>query len=473
MSYSICRGVESTRRPLNDRLIEPKLQIPEERKRFSNAALRGLIYPIVVEQFLALLVGIADTLMVSHAGEAAVSSVSLVNQLNHVFIMVFTALASGGAVVASQYIGSGDRDSGTEAASQLVMITGLISIAAAGIVLVFGRGIFGFLFGRVEADVLESGLVYLRISAYSFPFLAIYNACAGLFRSMGKTKVLMDVSIIMNAINVIGNAIGVFVLHAGVAGVEYPSMVSRIFAAAAMLALAVNKSNPVTIRAKQVFTWKTGMVLRIFHIAVPNSVENGLFQIAKVALSSIVAMFGTVQIAANGVAQSFWSMAALFCLAMGPAFITVIGQYMGAGDKEGAEYYMRKLLRLTYLGGILWNLIFFLLTPLILKLYSLSSEAIHLVMILVLVHNIFNALLCPVGFSVSNGMRAAGDVRFTMYASIFATVICRTALSVLFGVTLNLGVIGITLAMACDWLIKAILVLIRWRSGKWKNFRVI
>lgn len=184
-------------------------------------------------------------------------------------------------------------------------------------------------------------------------------------------------------------------------------------------------------------------------------------------------MFGTVQIAANGVAQSFWSMVALFCLAMGPAFITVIGQYMGAGDKEGAEYYMRKLLRLTYLGGVIWNLIFFILTPLILKLYSLSSEAIRLVMILVLVHNIFNALLCPVGFSDSNGMRAAGDVRFTMYASIFATVVCRTALSVLFGVRLHMGVIGITLAMVCDWLIKAVLVLLRWRSGRWKNFKVI
>lgn len=473
MEHIMYEKMECTKGSLLDRLIEPEFQIPEERKRFSNAALKDLIYPIVIEQFLALLVGIADTLMVSHAGEAAVSSVSLVNQLNNVFIMVFTALASGGAVVASQYIGSRDRESGTEAASQLMMITGLISVVTAAIVLVFGRRIFEFLFGQVEADVLEAGLVYLRISAYSFPFLAVYNASAGLFRSMGRTKVLMEVSVIMNVINVAGNAVGVFVLHAGVAGVAYPSLISRIFAAVVMLILTINKNNPVTIQIGQVFAWKPGMILRIFHIAIPNSVENGLFQIAKVALSSIVAMFGTVQIAANGVAQSFWSMAALFCLAMGPAFITVVGQYMGAGDREGAEYYMRKLLRLTYLGGILWNLVFFLLTPLILRLYSLSSEAIRLVMILVLLHNIFNALLCPVGFSASNGMRAAGDVRFTMYASIFATVICRTALSVFFGVTLHLGVIGITLAMICDWLIKAVLVLLRWRSGKWKNFKVI
>ena len=460
-------------RLLLDRLIEPRQQISDERKRFSNAELKNLIFPIIIEQFLALLVGIADTLMVSYVGEAAVSAVSLVNQLNNVFIMVFTALASGGVVVASQYVGSRDKENGTLAASQLVMITGLISLLMTGIVLVFGYQLFGLLFGQVEADVLKSGLTYLRISAYSFLFLAVYNACAGLFRSMGKTKVLMEVSIIMNAINVIGNAIGVFVLHAGVAGVAYPSLISRIFAAAAMLILAMNRNNPLTIRVRQVLAWKTRMIIRIFRIAIPNSVENGLFQIAKVALSSIVAMFGTVQIAANGVAQSFWSMAALFCIAMGPAFITVIGQYMGAGDTEGAEYYMKKMLRLTYLGGIIWNLLCFLITPFVLKLYSLSDEAVRLVMILVLLHNIFNALFCPVGFSVSNGMRAAGDVKYTMYASIFSTVVCRTALSVLFGVIFNLGVIGITLAMVCDWAVKAVLILLRWKSGRWKNFKVI
>jgi len=460
-------------RRLLGRIIEPKRQILKERQLFSNTDLKNLIVPIVVEQFLALLVGIMDTLMVSHVGEAAVSSVSLVNQLNNVFIMVFNALASGGAVVASQYIGSRNREKGMEAAGQLVMVTGLISLLMQGVVLLFGRQIFRFLFGKVETDVLESGLVYLRITACSFPFLAVYNACAGLFRSMGKTKVIMQISMLMNAINVIGNVIGVFVLHAGVAGVAYPSLISRIFAAVVMLFFALDQKNPIAVLPSQVFAWKGEMVRRIFHIAVPNSIENGLFQIAKVSLSSIVAMFGTVQIAANGVAQSFWSMASLFCSAMGPAFITVIGQYMGAGDKEGAEYYMKKMLRLTYLGGILWNLVFFLLTPLVLRFYSLSGETVRLVMLLVVLHNSFNALICPVAFSVSHGMRAAGDVRFTMYAAIFATVVCRTSLAALFGIVCNLGVIGVTLAMICDWTVKAALVLLRWRSGRWKNYTVI
>ncbi|MDE6635435.1 MAG: polysaccharide biosynthesis C-terminal domain-containing protein, partial [Lachnospiraceae bacterium] len=292
--------MENVRTSLISRIIEPKQQIPEERKRFSNTALKNLIYPIIIEQFLALLVGIADTLMVSYVGEAAVSSVSLVNQLNNVFIMVFTALASGGAVVASQYIGHKDRKRGTQTASQLIMVTGLISVLMMGVLLLWGRQIFGVLFGKVEPDVLDSGLVYLRISAYSFPFLAVYNACAGVFRSMGKTKTLMVVSVIMNAINVAGNGLGVFVFHAGVAGVAYPSLISRGFAAVAMLILATNKESPITIQVKQIFSWKPRIISRIFYIAIPNSIESGLFQIAKVALSSIVASFGTVQIAANG-----------------------------------------------------------------------------------------------------------------------------------------------------------------------------
>lgn len=458
---------------LLNRLIEPRQQIPEERKRFNNQALRNLILPIIIEQFLALLVGIADTLMISHAGEAAVSAVSLDNQLNNVFIMVFSALASGGAVVASQYVGNKDRERGSLAAGQLVMITTLISVVLTAFVLFAGRWLFGVLFGSVEQDVLDSGLIYLRISAYSFPFLAIYNGCAGLYRSMGKTRTIMNVSLIMNAINVAGNAIGVFVLHAGVAGVAYPSLLSRIFAAVVMCILCLNKKNEIYICFRDIFTWNTEMLRRIFGIAVPNGIENGLFQIAKVALSSLVAMFGTVQIAANGVAQSLWSMAALSAIAMQPAFITVIGQYMGAGDSEGAEYYLKKLVRITWVFGAVWNIGFFAVTPMLLTLYSLSDEAVRLVVILVVIHNTFNAVFAPVAFSVASGMRAAGDVKYTMYASLFSTIVCRVALSFLFGLVFGLGVVGVTLAMVCDWVIHAALILFRWKSGKWKTFRVI
>ncbi len=454
-------------------LLEPKEGIAEDRKKFSNADLKSLILPIIIEQFLVLLVGIADTLMISYAGEAAVSGVSLVDQLNTLFNMVFTALASGGAVVASQYIGKREGENAGLAAGQLLLAGGFLSLVIMVTVLLCKRWIFGILFGKVEADVLAGGLMYLRISAYSYPFLAIYHACAGLFRSMERTKSLMYVSLAMNTINVIGNAVGIFILHAGVAGVAYPSLFSRAFAAVVLLCLLCGEKSPIRLKVRQVFSWRPAMLVRIFRIGIPGGVENGLFQLSKVALSSIVALFGTTQIAANGVAQSFWSMAALFCTAMGNAFITVIGQYMGAGDPQGADYYMRKLLRITYLGAVCWNFLFYLLTPFILKFYDLTPEAVRLVMQLVLIHNIFNALFCPVSLGFTNGLRAAGDVKFTLCASIFSTVICRVALSVLFGIVFHLGVIGIAWAMVCDWGIKAVLILGRWKTGKWKTCRVI
>lgn len=453
--------------------VEPKPTLPKERQRFGNRELFALILPILVEQLLTMLVGIADTLMVSYAGEAAVSGVFLVNQLNNVFIFVFGAVASGGAMVASQYIGRNDRENGVAASSQLLMITVLISAFLMGISILFRSQILSLLCGRVEPDVMEASLTYLVISALSFPALAVYNSAAALFRSMGKTKAIMNISIVMNAINVIGNAIGIFVLQAGVVGVAVPSLVSRTFAAVIMLILCFEKKNTLYVQMGKVLAWNGKMLKRILNIAVPNGVENGLFQLSKAAISSIVALFGTVQIAANGVAQSFWSMASLFCIAFGYAFVTVIGQCMGAGDIEAADYYNKKLLRITYIGSAAWNLLIMILTPFVLTLYSLSDDTKKLVILLVVIHSVFNVILCPVAFSLSNGLRAAGDIRFTMYASVFATVVCRVIFSIAFGVWMNLGVIGICLAMVGDWMVKAALIQVRYRSRKWTRFQVI
>ena len=454
-------------------IVEPKNRLEESRQRFSNGDLTALILPLFGEQLLAMLVGIADTLMVSYAGEAAVSGVSLVNMLNTFFIYLFTALASGGAVVVSQYLGHGDPENGNRASSQLYTLSFLFSVACMVLTLVWNRGLLGLLFGQVEGDVMDASVVYLRISAYSYPALALYNGGAALYRSMSKTHVTMNVSLVMNGVNVVGNAIGIFVLHAGVAGVAWPSTISRWLAAVIMTALCFSKANGIHLVWKEIFSWNGRMIRRLLGIAVPSSIENGLFQLAKVALSSITAMFGTVQIAANGVAQSIWSLAALVGAALGPAYITVIGQCMGAGDSEAADYYMKKLTRLTFFISVLWNALVLAGTPLLLTLYDLSPETKQLVLILVVIHNLFNAVAFPISGPFANGLRAAGDVTFTMGISLFCTVVCRVALSILLGVCLNLGVIGVAFAMAGDWCIKAVILTARYRSGKWKTFQVL
>ena len=432
-----------------------------------------MIIPLFLEQLLVMLVGMADTLIVSYAGEAAVSGVSLVYQFNTIFIYLFTALASGGAVVISQYIGKRAADKAGESASQLLSFSTTFSVLIAALVLVGNENMLALLFGRVESDVMEACITYLRISAYSYPALAIYNSGAAVFRSIGKTSVTMYLSIASNIINVVGNAVGVFVLKAGVAGVAYPSLIARAFSAAAITWLCFRERNEVVYRCKWIFRWNGGLMKHILNIAIPNGLENGVFQLVKVALSSIVALFGTCQIAANGVAQSIWSLAALAGVSMGPAFITVIGQCMGTGDAGAADYYFKKLTRITLLISSAWNLLTLLLTPAFLSLYALEPETKQLVIWLVLIHNIFNAVAFPFSGALSNGLRAAGDVKFTMYVSVASTLAVRLLLSWLLGIVLQMGVIGIAAAMVCDWCVRAVLFIWRQKSGKWKGFRVI
>lgn len=247
--------------------------------------------------------------------------------------------------------GSGNRENADCSAGQLLTAATVISIALMGATLIWNRQLLRLLFRRIEPDVMRACVIYLRITALSFPALAVYNAGAALCRSTGRTDLTMKLSIAANVMNVAGNAIGIFLLHAGVAGVAYPTLIARIFSAVVMTAVCFDQAQAVSYQWKNILAWRPAMVRRILKIAVPNGVENGLFQLVKVALSSITALFGTAQIAANGIAQSFWSLAAMIGVTMGPVFITVIGQCMGSGDTEAAEYYFKKLYRMTLAGS--------------------------------------------------------------------------------------------------------------------------
>lgn len=440
---------------------------------FSNRDLKNMIVPLFFEQLLVMLVGIMDTFIVSYVGEAAVSGVSLVNSFNTIFIYLFTALASGGAVVISQYIGNKDQKNSVRSSSQLLMFSTLLSIVLTCIVLMFHQAILSALFGKVEIDVMNACITYIVISALSYPFIAIYNAGASLFRSMGKTKTTMYVSLASNIINVIGNCIGVFVLHAGVAGVAIPSLIARAFSAIVITKLCFQQNQMTYYTKKDLFAFDTDILRRVLSIAVPNGIENGIFQFVKVALSSVVALFGTYQIAANGVAQSIWSLAALMGVTLGPVYITVIGQCMGSGNQEQAKYYFKKLNKLAIVLSIVWNLIVLALTPVFMHFYQLSSETLQLIFYLVVIHGVFNAIVYPISGPLSNGLRAAGDVKFTMIVSIASTLLARFVFSIIFAIYLNMGVIGIAFAMCLDWTIRAVIFYCRYRSLKWLGFKVI
>jgi putative MATE family efflux protein len=446
---------------------------PGRKVAFTDRELRDLIIPLFIEQFLLALVGIVDTFVVSYAGEADVSGVSLVNSFNTVFIFLSTALASGGAVIINQYIGTGRDGLAGRSASQLFSFSLISSVILSVLILVFSRPLLDLLFGRVEPDVMAACETYLIISVYSFPALAVYNAGAALCRSTGHAAITMYISAAANIVNIIGDCIGVFLLHQGAAGVAYPSLLSRLIMAVAITCYCTGRTGPVRYRRDDVIAFDRPLLDRILNVAVPNGIENGVHQLIKVALSSMAAMFGTYQIAANGVAQSIWSLAALMGLAMAPVYTTVIGQCMGAGDIDSADHYFKKLTKISFLLSVGWNAFIFALTPLLVRIYSISDRTASLVIILVLINNVFNGIAYPFAGPLGNGLRAAGDIRFTMAVSVTLTVAARLFFSALFGIVLNMGVIGIALGMSIDIVIRGIIFIARYRSRKWTSFRLI
>lgn len=440
---------------------------------FTNKALKKLIIPLFLDQALIITVSIASTMMVSYAGVAAVSGVSLVDMINMLLINILSALATGGAVVVSQYIGRKEKGQACFAASQLITITTVISTGILLFVLIFSRPTLRILFGSVDNDVMRSAVIYFIISGLSYPFLAIYNSCAALFRSMGNSRIPMTISIFMNMSNLALSAVSIFVFNAGVIGIALAALIARAAAAAILIVLSLNKKNEVFIRFSEVFSWESSMIKRILKIAVPNGFENGIVQLGRVLLVSIISQFGTAQIAANGITNSLVGIAISFATAMNLAIVTVVGQCVGAGDYEQAAAYSKRMTRMSYIGTLIISLAQIALLPQILSIYSLSPQVRHLSYILLIIHNCFAVFLWPLSFTLPNGLRAAGDVRYTMMVSIGCMFILRIALGYTFGSVLRMGVIGIWVAMGFDWMLRSVIYVVRFRSGRWKEFQVI
>lgn len=443
-------------------------QTVTENRLFSKKDLRKLIIPLILEQTLAITVGMADTMMISSAGEAAVSGVSLVDMFNNLIISVLAALATGGAVVTSQCIGAGRREEACRSARQLVFTEAAITIGISVLVLLFHRQILGLFFGQIEADVMQNAIIYLIISVFSFPLLAVYDSCAALYRSMGNAQITLKISLLMNVINVVGNAIGVYVLKLGVAGVAIPSLVSRGVAGVVLFTLLHNPDNLVFL-ARGKFKVDATIVKRILFIGIPSGIENGIFQLGRVLVVSIIAAFGTSQIAANGVANSLDSMGCIVGQAMSLAMITVIGRCVGAGEEGQVRYYTKKLLGETYFYTAVINSIILLLLPWILQIYGLGEETTRLSYILVMIHDGMAIFLWPASFVLPNMLRACNDVKYTMVVSIFSMITFRIGFSYLFGVHMGWMAVGVWAAMVIDWVFRVICFVGRYLAGTWRK----
>ncbi len=434
---------------------------------FSQRDLLRLVGPLLVEQLLAVTVGMADTMMVSRCGEAAISGVSLVDMINNLIIVLFAALATGGAVVVSQYLGAKEQKHANASSGQLILLSALLGVGVGVFCFVLARPMLRLCYGSIEADVLDAGVLYLKITALSYPFLALYNAGAALFRSMGNSKISMQISVLMNIINIVGNAVCIFGLKMGVDGVAWPSVLSRAVAAVLILNRCYQKGHMLTV--PKTIRLDGRMAKRILGIGIPSAFENSLFQAGRILVVSMISTFGTVQIAANAVANNLDGMGCIPGQAIGLAMITVVGRCVGAGDNEQTVFYTRKLLLWAYISmGIFNGGILLFLKPLV-GIYALSGETMALAILLVQIHAGSGLFLWPASFVLPNALRAANDVKFTMVVSVLSMAIWRLGFSYLLCVRMGWGAVGVWIAMVIDWVCRVICFVARMKSGAWKT----
>lgn len=440
---------------------------------FSNRELANLIGPLVIEQLLAVFVGMADSIMVANVGEAAVSGVSLVDNIMILIINIFAALATGGAVVAGQYIGRKDEKSACKAATQLVWFVSLSAVAIM-ILVYFGKDIIlNQVFGHITAEVKGHADIYLLIVTASIPFIALYNGGAAIFRAMGNSQVSMRVSLLMNAINVTGNAILVFGLRIGTAGVAIPILISRMVAAIVITVLLCNQTRILHIERTLKIRFDGRMIRKILAIGVPNGLENSMFQLGKILVLSLVSTFGTYAIAANAVSNAIALFQILPGMAISLAITTVISQCVGANDYEQVHYYLKKLLAIIYVAMVGTVALIFLALPLILKAYNLSDQTAAAATNIIHFHGISAMIIWPLSFALPAAYRAAGDAKACMYTSIVSMWIFRIGFSYLVGKYMGLGVFGVWVAMVIDWVVRAICFIIRYFNGKWKHGAIV
>lgn len=437
---------------------------------FSGKDLKKLIIPLIIEQTLAMTVGMADTMMIASRGEAAMSGVSIVDSIAVLMIGLFGALATGGAVVASQFIGQKDTKKACRAANQLVVVMGSVALFLMAVALLFNKQILHLIYGTVEADVMAYARTYFYISAVSFPFLSLYNAGAALFRAMGNSKISMKVSLVMNGINIVGNAFFLFVMHMSVEGVALATLLSRVVAAIVMMLLIRKPTNLIHIdpQFRLGFDWK--IIKRILYIGVPNGLENSVFQIGKLMVQGITASFGTTAIAANAMANTIAGVAIIPGSALGMAMITIVGQCVGADDEKQMRYYTKKLMLIAYGALFVLNIAVMLGLDGLIWIYNLEPATGEIARQLITLHTICTILVWPFSFVLPNALRAANDVKFTMVASMVSMWTFRILFSYILAKGMNLGVMGVWMAMFIDWFFRSFCFGVRFIRGGYRKF---
>lgn len=440
---------------------------------FSNKDLRILLIPLVIEQILNALMGTVDTMMVSNVSSSAISAVSLVDSINVLVIQVFSALAAGGTIICSQYMGQKDTKNATRTAQQLVMVVTVISLAITAVCVIWQVPILRLVFGKVEASVMRDSEIYFLYTALSFPFIGIFNAGSSVFRAQENTRLPMAVSVISNGMNIVGNAILIFGFHMGVAGAAISTLISRIFCAVVIMWYLRMPRQEIVVRDYIKIRPDGKRIKTLLAVGIPTGIENGMFQFGKLAIQSTVSTLGTAAIAAQAMTNILENMNGIAAMGIGIGLMTIVGECIGAGRRDEAIYYTKKLSWIAEVVVVISCILVYLLTEGITKVGGMEPESAKMCLFMMGWITVVKPLVWVLAFIPAYGMRAAGDVKFSMILSCISMWICRVSLCIFLCRVMGFGPIAVWIGMFTDWTVRGIVYMIRFRSRKWMDHQVI
>lgn len=440
---------------------------------FTKKQIWSLLIPLMVEQVLTSLMGTADTMMISHAGSAAISAVSLVDAINVLIIYVFSAMATGGAIICAQYMGRGDRQQAQETGKQLIFTVTGISVAVTAAVVLMRAQLLQLIFGQVEADVMQNASIYLLITGISYPFIALYNAGAALFRVDGHSRLPMVVSTVSNVVNVILNAVLIFGFHMGVSGAALATLVSRIVCAVAILYFLRRPNQAIVVRDYRKLKPDMKRILNIMAVGIPTGIENGMFQMGKLAIQSTVSTLGTTAIAAQAMTNVLEGLNSHAQLGIGLGLMTIVGQCIGAGRVDEARTNIKRLTIYGYITTIVACGLTAVMVKPVTVIGGMESAAAALTIKMTLIICVIKPFTWSMAFIPAYGMRGAGDVRFSMIMSACVMWLCRVMIATVLIRFMGFGPMGVWIGMFCDWAVRAVIYIFRFRSGRWATKKVI
>ncbi len=433
----------------------------------------ALFIPILIDQAFIIGFNVANTAMISSSGVAAVSAVSIIDSLNVFLLNVFIAVATGGTVVVAQYKGSRNDAMLSKAAGGSVASVSLLALGIGLLVVLLHNPVLSLLFGSASPDVLANAKIYLIGSGISYLGIGIEQAVCGVMRGIGKSRVALALSLIMNLLYVLMNILFITILDMGVLGMTLAINIARYAGALCAVIYLVRMDVTLHLRLRQLFHVSLSMLKKIMYIGLPFAAEQMFFNGGKMLTQVFIVGMGTYAIATNAIGGTMALLYQIPAQALSLTIVTVVGQCIGARNIDDARKFIKSFLWLASWSFVLMTAILLPLFHPLVSVFHPPAEIVDDLLWLMVINAIAQIPLWAISFILPSGLRAAGDSRFTSVTSMLTMWLFRVVLGYVLGVTLGMGIIGVWLAMNCEWGIRGAVFLWRFRGKKWYEHRLI